>query len=97
MDFFLPSFFIALGAGEWVAPSGSIAWGYYWAPGLLAAITFALVIAAAAPSSPVTAKSAMANKTPVDLKKDEETAVAAVLTISIFFWVLVAILVTAAI
>jgi hypothetical protein len=48
--FFFLLFFVSLGAGEWAAPAGPVAWGYYWAPGLIAAVIFALLLAAVAPA-----------------------------------------------
>ena len=85
--FFILLFFISLGAGEWAAPRGPVAWGYYWAPGLIAALIFALVLAAATPT-PRSSHRTTGND-------DIESGAAVVL--DIFFWVLIVILIVAAI
>jgi len=100
--FFFLLFFIALGAGEWAAPRGPVAWGYYWAPGLFAAIIFALLIAAATPvsRSPRTLnkkKDTKKNTTTGQIHEEEGTTAAAVVVIGIFFWILMSVLITAAV
>lgn len=49
--FFFIIFFIAFAAGEWVTPLGPPLWGYYWLPGLMVALIFALLIVALTPSN----------------------------------------------
>jgi len=96
--FFILLFFISLGAGEWAAPRGPVAWGYYWAPGLIAALIFALVLAAATP----TPRSSQRLYRKSDIKKDntrgnEDIEDGAAVVLDIFFWVLIVILIIAAI
>lgn len=89
--FFILLFFISLGAGEWAAPRGPSAWGYYWAPGLIAAVIFALLLAAAAPgSSSKPRKRNLKSTAPTQEMIDEsEEAIVATTVIGIFFWILI--------
>jgi hypothetical protein len=87
--FFILLFFIALGAGEWAAPRGPAIWGYYWAPGLIAAIIFALLLAAAGAAS---SSSENRSKSTDAEKIDEEEEVVITTVIGVFFWVLIGIL-----
>lgn len=41
--------FGVLAAAIWITPVGPAIWGYYWLPGLLVAVIFALLLAAALP------------------------------------------------
>jgi hypothetical protein len=98
--FFILLFFIALGAGEWAAPRGPSVWGYYWAPGLVAALILALVLAAVAPSAPNSAKrrqkeqrSTADPETPEE--SEENTVIRAMM--GVFFWILLSVLVFVAI
>jgi hypothetical protein len=49
--FFLLIFLVAWAAGLWVSPRGSMVLGVYWLPILLAAVLFAVFLAAATPSA----------------------------------------------
>ena len=49
--FFFIIFMVSFVTGELITPMGPVAWGYYWLPGLFAAILFALLLAASAPRS----------------------------------------------
>lgn len=49
--FFLVVFLFSFIAGQWVTPVGPEAYGYYWMPGLLAAIIVATLMAAVATGS----------------------------------------------
>lgn len=75
----------SIGAGRWVSPIGPAAWGFHWLPGLIAAIIFALLVAAATPESK-----------PDKRKVDEQTEVNA-LAVNFFFIILIIILVILAI
>ena len=75
----------SIGAGRWVAPIGPVAWGFHWLPGLIAAIIFALLVAAATPES-----------RPGKNKVNEQTEVNA-LAVNFFFIILLVILVILAI
>jgi hypothetical protein len=91
--FFVLLFFIALGAGEWAAPRGPSAWGYYWVPGLVSAFILALMLAAASPGSK---KKYLRNRKKYLTEKEgdkEEEAVVTAVVISSFFWVLLLVLV----
>jgi hypothetical protein len=86
--FFILLFFVALGAGEWAAPRGPAAWGYYWVPGLLAAVILSLILAAAAPSSPRKLR-----RTATGPEEDLPGETAATLAvIGVFFWCLIFVL-----
>ncbi|NQX41327.1 hypothetical protein SAMN05421820_107131 [Pedobacter steynii] len=99
--FFILLFFIALAAGEWAAPRGPSAWGYYWAPGLIAALIFALILAAVTPRAPHSAsrkpkKPASSGdlQTPGD-EREEDIVISAIM--GVFFWILISVLVLIAI
>ena len=97
--FFILLFFISLGVGEWAAPRGPSAWGYYWAPGLIAAIIFGLIIAAASPDSSTSVRrkrSAKHSVTQEEINAANETAVATTV-IGAFFWLLIIVLIVIAI
>ncbi|HEY8400928.1 MAG TPA: hypothetical protein VIK89_06685 [Cytophagaceae bacterium] len=49
--FFLVVFLFSFAAGQWVVPIGPHAWGFYWLPGLLAAVIVATQMAAVASGS----------------------------------------------
>lgn len=98
--FFILLFFIAFAAGEWAAPRGPSAWGYYWAPGLIAALVFALVLAAVTPRVPSSSSRKPKRETnPGDLRtpdeSEEEVVIGAMM--GIFFWILLSVLVLIAI
>ena len=88
--FFILMFFISFAAGEWAAQRGPSAWGYYWAPGLIAAIVFALVLAAASPGSHDPRRS-LKHRSDVDTKENTGIVVSAAV-FGIFFWMLIVIL-----
>lgn len=67
--FFLIVFFAAVAAGLWIVPVGPSAWGYYWIPGFLAAIVFALLLAAATPHTPGTKFEKKARKAEKEITK----------------------------
>jgi len=95
--FFILTFFISLGAGEWAAHRGPSAYGYYWVPGLVAAIVFALVLAAASPrTSPLRKKNDKSHLSPEERISEEEISVAAAV-LGIFFWILIVTLILIAI
>ncbi len=75
----------SIGAGRWVTPIGPVAWGFHWLPGLIAAIIFALLVAAATPDPGAKRKG----------KADEQTEVNA-LAVNFFFIILIVILVVLA-
>jgi hypothetical protein len=60
--FFIIMFFVALAASEWIKPVGSQVWGYYWIPGLFAALIFAVLLAAVTPKGPGKNKSKFFSK-----------------------------------
>ena len=98
--FFILLFFIAFAAGEWAAPRGPSAWGYYWAPGLIAALVFALVLAAVTPRVPSSAGRRPKREThPGDLQTPDESEEDVVIgaMMGIFFWILLSVLVLIAI
>jgi hypothetical protein len=97
--FFFLLFFVSLGAGQWAAPLGPVAWGYYWVPGLFAAIIFALVLAAVSPAPPLSRKinNSQTGNNITTAKTGEEGAAAAVAVFGIFFWILMIILIMGAI
>lgn len=98
--FFFLLFFVSLGAGEWAAPAGPVVWGYYWVPVLIAAVIFALLLAAVTPT-PVGPRrfnnGAMRKKMVTDKINEEIDTAATVAVLGIFFWILLIILVVAAI
>ncbi|MES2652405.1 MAG: hypothetical protein V4663_11735 [Bacteroidota bacterium] len=94
--FFILLFFVSLGAGEWAAHRGPSAWGYYWAPGLLAAIIFALVLAAASPKSTLSQNKKTKPDTKLEAPVEEEMVVVSVIA-GIFFWILILALIIIAI
>lgn len=84
--FFFLIFLIALGAGEWTLPIGPAVWGYYWIPGLIAAIILALLLAAATPVS-------VSGKDITDRDKIEKDQITEeTMIIGMFFWILIIIL-----
>lgn len=93
--FFILLFFIALGAGEWAAPRGPSAWGYYWVPGLVAAIILALVLAAVTPRVPYPAS--RKRKEVVETPEEREEKVVIGAMVGVFFWILLSVLVLVAI
>jgi apolipoprotein N-acyltransferase len=100
--FFFLLFIVSLSAGEWAPPAGPVAWGYYWVPGLIAATTFALLLAAVTPASPVPRNkfnngNIRKNTTTEKICEEEETTVITVAVIGTFFWVLMVVLIIAAI
>lgn len=92
--FFILLFFISLAAGEWAAQRGPSVWGYYWAPGFIAAFVVGLVLAAAAPGPVVDQTKKLKNgaeDAPEEEITDLEVAVAAAV-IGIFFWIVIIVL-----
>lgn len=85
--FFVLLFFITFVAGEWAVQRGPSAWGYYWMPGLIAAIVVALILAAASPQSPVRKRN-LKRKTDVHNQEEEEVFIATEV-LGIFFWILI--------
>jgi hypothetical protein len=84
--FFFLVFLMALGTGEWAAPVGPSAWGYYWVPGLIAGIIIALALAAVKPiSRPFRKINPDISETD---RANEETA----LKIGLFVWILIILL-----
>ncbi|WMJ73393.1 hypothetical protein RCC89_09480 [Cytophagaceae bacterium ABcell3] len=47
---FLVLFLAMLAVSEWFVPVGPSAWGFYWLPGLLAAVILGFLLAATSPS-----------------------------------------------
>lgn len=93
--FFILLFFIALGAGEWAAPRGPSAWGYYWAPGLIAAIIFALILAAATPAETPSINRKMKNRLKSEEAEEPEEAEETIVVtamLGVFFWILIVVL-----
>lgn len=88
--FFILMFFISFGAGEWAAQRGPSAWGYYWAPGLIAAIVFALVLAATSPGSHAP-RSNLKHRSNVDTKENTEVGFSTAV-FGVFFWILIVLL-----
>lgn len=82
---FILVFLASVGAGRWVTPTGPAAWGFHWLPGLVAAILFALLVAAATPEA-----------RPAKGKADTASEVNA-LAVNFFFIVLIVILVILAV
>lgn len=93
--FFILMFFISFGAGEWAAQRGPSAWGYYWAPGLIAAIIFALVLAATSPGSHASQRNSK-HRSDVNTKENTEVEFSAAV-FGIFFWILIVLLAVIAI
>lgn len=98
--FFILLFFIALAAGEWAAPRGPSAWGYYWAPGLIAALIFALILAAVTPGVPHSAsrkpkKGTNSGDLQTPDESEEDIVISAIM--GVFFWILLSVLVLIAI
>ncbi|MCX2453853.1 hypothetical protein OQX61_21475 [Pedobacter sp. PLR] len=93
-SFFGLLFFVSFAAGEWAAPRGPSVWGYYWAPGLIAAFVVGLVIAAAAPHS--TAKRTRRSKPKKEDIVEEEIREfevgVAVGVFGTFYWILIVLL-----
>jgi len=83
--FFFLVFLVALGAGEWAAPVGPVAWGYYWVPGLVAGAILALVLAAVGPVSRSLQNVEESEHLSETDKGNEEPA----LVVTVFFWLLV--------
>lgn len=54
--FFIIIFFVTLAASEYVTPIGPSVYGYYWIPGLLVAIIFAILLAAVTPKRGISSK-----------------------------------------
>jgi len=93
--FFILMFFISLAAGEWAAHRGPAYLGYYWLPGLIAAIVVALVIATVSTKSDLSGKAKSGERTRKIAGKqasDQEVLVSAAV-LGIFFWILIAILI----
>lgn len=88
--FFILMFFVSLGAGEWAAQRGPSAWGYYWAPGLLAAIIFALILAATSPGTH-TRRTDLKHKSNTNIKENTDVAVSTAI-FGVFFWILIVLL-----
>lgn len=89
-SFFVLLFFISFAVGEWAAQRGPSAWGYYWAPGFIAALIVGLLLASTSPSADARRKGKLKNKSEVtseELKEMEVTVGTAVL--GVFFWVLI--------
>jgi hypothetical protein len=86
----------SLGAGEWAAQRGPSTYGYYWVPGLLAAIIFALVLAASSPKKRPKSGNKVGDRAKADLDLDapdaEELIVVSAIT-GLFFWMLLIVLV----
>ncbi|MCX2452389.1 hypothetical protein OQX61_14030 [Pedobacter sp. PLR] len=91
--FFILLFFISLAAGEWAAQRGPSAWGYYWAPGFIAAIVVALLLAATSPDSAAerARKRAKELRNRPEGAREAEVSVAATV-LGIFFWILIVVL-----
>lgn len=90
--FFVLLFFVSLAAGEWAAPRGPSLWGYYWAPGLIAAFVVGLVIAAASPRSTTKQKRRLKNEVEVEEEIREFEVGVTVVVFGVFYWILIVIL-----
>lgn len=85
--FSLLIFLVALAVGEWAIPTGPSAWGYHWVPGLIASVILALVLAAVKPAA---RSISSINKDISDVDQaNEQTA----LVITLFFWIVVIVLI----
>ncbi|WP_316841164.1 hypothetical protein [Pedobacter gandavensis] len=91
--FFILMFFISFGAGEWAAQRGPSAWGYHWAPGLIAAVVFALGLAAASSRPTILRKRTFKDRFSSEIHRgrEEGTSVEAVV-LGFFFWILIVLL-----
>lgn len=83
---FILLFLAAIAAGRWVTAIGPTAWGFHWLPGFIAALLFALLVAAATPDPKITFKN----------KVDEQTEVNT-LAVNFFFIILFIILIVLAV
>lgn len=92
--FFLLMFFISFAAGEWAAPRGPSMLGYYWVPGLVAAVVVALVLASATPGESSSHKKQRAD---IENEVNDAEATVASAVLGIFFWLLIVVLAFAAI
>lgn len=92
--FFVLLFFISLVVGEWAAQRGPSAFGYYWAPGFIAAFVVGLLLASTSPGSDGNGTRKLKNTgkhPPQEELREFEVAVATVV-LGIFFWSLIVVL-----
>lgn len=93
--FLLILFFGTWALGAWMRPMGPPAWDVYWVPYVVAAAVIALLLAAATPVPPKpSGQTPVGEVQPSDEKtaQTRQRATRAVETLSIFFWLLLAIL-----
>lgn len=82
---------VAWAAGLWARPFGPALWGVYWLPFVVFGLIAALVIAAATPPSPDVPPDVPDRPLPAN----DVAATEASIAISVFVWILVAILLIA--
>jgi hypothetical protein len=85
--FLLVVFLATWAGGLWLAPIGAPLWGAYWGSFLIVAVVFALLLAAAAPTRPPQTRGEAIRQA----EAEEETEA----TLSVFFWILIVVLVVA--
>ena len=92
--FFLIVFLATWASGVWLKPFGPSLWGSYWLPFVLAGLIFVLFIAISSPEQPPKNRHEtidMLERIEQEKKLDQFTYV----TLSIFFWILFFVLITA--
>ena len=90
--FFFVIFLASWAGGVWLDPFGPFLWGHQWLPFLLAGIIFAVLLAAVVPR-----ESPESTVELVDAKERQAERKAALTSLGIFFWVLIAFLIVAVI
>ncbi|WP_316838446.1 hypothetical protein [Pedobacter gandavensis] len=92
--FFVLLFFVSLATGEWAAQRGPTAWGYYWAPGFIAAFLVGLLLASVSPNSDAKRTSKLKNRPEHSANEELRDFEVAVVTVVLgfFFWSLLVVL-----
>jgi hypothetical protein len=88
--FFVIVFLASWAGGIWLTPPGPVNWGSYWLPFLLVGVMVALLMAAVRTPPPEESSIEL-----VDRRKRKARRWAAATTLSIFFWILVGMLLLA--